>query len=142
FGFSANEQTTVKNPTKCEKLSSDLVETLSRQVLLDFDEICSPRTRRIEVRQFTYSVPARLIGQQLKVHLRHDRSDLSLPSHYVVTLPRLHAHKGQQAPRRIDFRHVIDSLRSKPRTLMRAQLQHDLRLGESWRLCRRMRLPR
>ncbi|MEB3352844.1 MAG: hypothetical protein VKM34_01215 [Cyanobacteriota bacterium] len=87
-------------------------------------------------------MPARLIGQQLTVHLRHDRSDLFLLSRYVETLPRLHAHKGQQAPRRIDFRHAIASLRRKPKALPCTQLQHDLRLGESWRLCRRMRLPR
>jgi hypothetical protein len=34
----------------------------------------SPST--IEVRSVTYSVPSRLIGQQLSVHLRHDRLDL------------------------------------------------------------------
>jgi len=39
-------------------------------------------TSTIEVRQVTYSVPSRLIGQQLTVHLRHDRLDLFLRSHY------------------------------------------------------------
>jgi hypothetical protein len=35
-------------------------------------------TSTIEVRSVTYSVPSRLIGQQLTVHLRHDRLDLFL----------------------------------------------------------------
>jgi len=35
--------------------------------------------------------------------------------------------------RRIDFRHVIESLRRKPRALLRARLQDDLLPGESWR---------
>jgi hypothetical protein len=35
--------------------------------------------------------------------------------------------------RRIDFRHVIDSLRRKPRALLRAQLQADILPGENWR---------
>jgi hypothetical protein len=91
-------------------------------------------TSTIEVRSVTYSVPSRLIGQQLCVHLRHDRLDLFLRSQYVETLPRLHAHKGQKAQRRIDFRHVIESLRRKPRALLRAQLQDDLLPGETWRL--------
>ncbi len=90
-------------------------------------------TSTIEVRSVTYSVPSRLIGQQLSVHLRHDRLDLFLRSQFVETLPRLHARKGQKAPRRIDFRHVIESLRRKPRALLRAQLQNDLLPGEPWR---------
>jgi hypothetical protein len=90
-------------------------------------------TSTIELRSVTYSVPSRLIGQQLTVHLRHDRLDLFLRSQFVETLPRLHARKGQKAPRRIDFRHVIESLRRKPRALLRAQLQNDLLPGEPWR---------
>jgi hypothetical protein len=90
-------------------------------------------TSTIEVRSVTYSVPSRLIGQQLTVHLRHDRLDLFLRSQFVETLPRLHAQKGQKALRRIDFRHVIESLRRKPRALLRAQLQADILPGESWR---------
>jgi hypothetical protein len=91
-------------------------------------------TSTIEVRSVTYSVPSRLIGQQLTVHLRHDRLDLFLRSQFVETLPRLHARKGESgALRRIDFRHVIESLRRKPRALLRAQLQDDLLPGESWR---------
>jgi hypothetical protein len=82
----------------------------------------------------TYSVPSRLIGQQLTVHLRHDRLDLFLRSQFVETLPRLHRRAGASGPlRRIDFRPVIDSLRRKPRALLRAQLQDDILPGESWR---------
>jgi len=90
-------------------------------------------TSTIEVRSVTYSVPSRLIGQQLSVHLRHDRLDLFLRNQFIETLPRLHGQKGQKALRRIDFRHVIDSLRRKPRALLRAQLQDDLLPTDSWR---------
>jgi hypothetical protein len=97
-------------------------------------------TSTIEVRSVTYSVPSRLIGQQLTVHLRHDRLDLFLRSQFIETLPRLYARKGQKALRRIDFRHVIESLRRKPRALLRAQLQDDILPGESWRQLWRMLL--
>ncbi len=91
-------------------------------------------TSTIEVRSVTYSVPSRLIGQQLTVHLRHDRLDLFLRSQFVETLPRLHHRPGDKGRlRRIDFRHVIESLRRKPRALLRAQLQEDILPGESWR---------
>jgi hypothetical protein len=91
-------------------------------------------TSTIEVRSITYSVPSRLIGQQLTVHLRHDRLDLFLRSQFALTLPRLHRRAGESgALRRIDFRHVIESLRRKPRALLRAQLQNDILPSESWR---------
>jgi hypothetical protein len=101
----------------------------------DYDPVVARvrSTSTIEVRSVTYSVPSRLIGQQLTVHLRHDRLDLFLRTQFVETLPRLHARKGQKALRRIDFRHVIESLRRKPRALLRAQLQNDLLPGEPWR---------
>jgi hypothetical protein len=92
------------------------------------------RTSTIQVREVTYSVPSRLIGQQLNVHLHHDRLHLYLGSHYVITLPRLHRRKDQTGPlRRIDFRHLIEGLRKKPRALLRAQLQEDLLPNEAWR---------
>jgi hypothetical protein len=90
-------------------------------------------TSTIEVRSVTYSVPSRLIGHQLTVHLHHDRLDLFLRSQFVETLPRLHPQKGQKALRRIDFRHVIESLRRKPRALLRAQLLDDILPTGSWR---------
>ena len=90
-------------------------------------------TSTIEVRSVTYSIPSRLISQQLTVHLRHDRLDLFLRSQFVETLPRLHRRAGESGPlRRIDFRHVIESLRRKPRALLRAQLQSDLLPGSRW----------
>ncbi len=90
-------------------------------------------TSTIEVRQVTYSVPSRLIGHQLTVHLRHDRLDLFLRSRFIETLPRLHRRAGHKGPlRRIDFRHVIESLRRKPRALLRAQLQADILPGPRW----------
>jgi hypothetical protein len=112
------------------------LQPLPVQRFIDYDPLVVRvrSTSTIEVRQVTYSVPSRLIGQQLTVHLRHDRLDLFLRSQFVETLPRLHQRKGQSGPlRRIDFRHVIESLRRKPRALLRAQLQDDLLPGESWR---------
>ena len=91
-------------------------------------------TSTIQVREVTYSVPSRLIGQQLNVHLRHNRLDLFLGSHHVVRLERLHRPRGHRGPlRRIDFRHLIEGLRRKPRALLRAQLLEDLLPGEAWR---------
>jgi hypothetical protein len=127
-----NNRYEVKGRLEIEQLH---LQPLPIERFADYDPLVARvrSTSTIEVRSVTYSVPSRLIGQQLTVHLRHDRLDLFLRSHYVETLQRLHAQKGQKALRRIDFRHVIESLRRKPRALLRAQLQDDLLPGETWR---------
>jgi hypothetical protein len=127
-----NNRYEVKGRLEIERLH---LQPLPVERFADYDPLTVRvrSTSTIEVRSVTYSVPSRLIGQQLTVHLRHDRLDLFLRSQYTLTLPRLHGHKGQKALRRIDFRHVIESLRRKPRALLRAQLQNDLLPTDSWR---------
>jgi hypothetical protein len=111
------------------------IERLQVQRFADYEPVVARvrSTSTIEVRSVTYSVPSRLIGQQLTVHLRHDRLDLFLRSQFIESIQRLHARKGHRGPlRRIDFRHVIESLRRKPRALLRAQLQADILPGKTW----------
>jgi len=123
----------VKGRLEIERLH---LQPLPVERFADYDPLVSRvrSTSTIEVRSVTYSVPSRLIGHQLTVHLRHDRLDLFLRSQFVETLPRLHRRAGESGPlRRIDFRHVIESLRRKPRALLRAQLQDDLLPDENWR---------
>jgi hypothetical protein len=130
---SLNERPSVQQKLAIERLH---LQPLPVERFADYESLVVRvrSTSTIEVRQVTYSVPSRLIGHQLTVHLRHDRLDLFLRSQFVVTLPRLHARKGEKNRlRRIDFRHVIESLRRKPRALLRAQLQADLLPGENWR---------
>jgi hypothetical protein len=129
---SFNSRHEVKGRLEIERLH---LQPLPVQRCVDYEPLVARvrSTSTIAVRQVTYSVPSRLIGQLLSVHLRHDRLDLFLRSQHIETLPRLHGHKGQKALRRIDFRHVIESLRRKPRALLRAQLQDDLLPTDSWR---------
>ena len=58
----------------------------------------------------TYSVPSRLIGHQLQVHLYANHLELRYQQALVGRLERLHGH-GAAA---IDYRHVIHSLVRKP----------------------------
>lgn len=129
---SFNSRDEVKGRLEIERLH---LQPLPVERFVDYEPLVARvrSTSTIEVRQVTYSVPSWLIGQQLSVHLRHDRLDLFLRSQLVETLPRLHGQKGQKALRRIAFRHVIESLRRKPRALLRALLQDDLLPTGSWR---------
>jgi hypothetical protein len=128
-----NSRTEVAGKLEIERLH---LQPLPVERFADYEPVVATvrSTSTIELRSVTYSVPSRLIGQQLTVHLRHDRLDLFLRSQFVETLPRLHHRPGDKARlRRIDFRHVIESLRRKPRALLRAQLQDDILPGENWR---------
>jgi hypothetical protein len=128
-----NNRYEVKGRLEIERLH---LQPLPVERFADYDPLTVRvrSTSTIEVRSVTYSVPSRLIGQQLTVHLRHDRLDLFLRSQFIETLPRLHHRPGDKSRlRRIDFRHVIESLRRKPRALLRAQLQNDLLPTDSWR---------
>ena len=74
------------------------------------------RNATITVDKVLYSVPARLIGHRLKVHLYDDRLEGFLGPDRLVELPRVRA-LGTKRPQVIDYRHVVASLRRKPQAL-------------------------
>jgi hypothetical protein len=70
-----------------------------------------------------YTVPSRLIGRTLELHLYHDRIVGYLAHQVVVELPRIRAtDKQKRRARCINYRHVIEGLRRKPRAFLRAHL--------------------
>ncbi len=81
----------------------------------------------IDVRCILYSVPSRLIGQQIEIHLYHDRLVGYFAQQQVFELPRVRVkRKGLRRGRCIDYRHVIEALRKKPRAFLFCQWQADL----------------
>jgi hypothetical protein len=89
----------------------------------------------ISIRCMLYSVPSRLIGHSLTIHLYHDRLVGFVGTTQVVTLPRLHV-SGSEAIRRarsINYRHVVESLRRKPRAFLYCDWQNDLLPDDDWR---------
>lgn len=89
----------------------------------------------IHVRCVTYTVPSRLKGETLTVHLHHDRLLGFVGRVQVVELVRIHV-PGSRAIRRarsINYRHVIDSLRLKPRALLSCTWQQDLMPDDNYR---------
>lgn len=89
----------------------------------------------ITVRCITYTVPSRLIGHQLTVHLYHDRLEGFLNTEPVVNLPRIYVPKDspKRRGRCVNYRHVIDSLRLKPRAFLQCTWQQDLLPNEEYR---------
>lgn len=87
----------------------------------------------IDVRCVLYTVPARLIGRQLELHLYHDRIVGYLHRQVVVELPRLRPDgKGKRRARCINYRHVAPGLRRKPRAFLYCTWQQDLLPDEQW----------
>lgn len=87
----------------------------------------------ISVRRALYSVPARLIGERLRVHIYDDRLALFLGGRALMTLTRVRPTVGNQRVRCIDYRHVISWLARKPRALAGLTFRDELLPGASWR---------
>jgi hypothetical protein len=81
----------------------------------------------VEVRCVLYTVPSRLIGRQLELRLYHDRILGYLGNHQVVDLPRVRiTEPDKRRGRCINYRHVIEGLRRKPRAFIYCTWQEDL----------------
>ncbi len=89
----------------------------------------------ISVRCILYTVPSRLVGQRLTLHLYHDRLVGFVGTTKVVELPRLHVHRSAKLRRArcVNYRHVIESLRRKPRAFLYCTWQDDLLPNDEYR---------
>lgn len=89
----------------------------------------------IQVRCILYSVPSRLVGQQLRVHLYHDRLMGYLGQQQVFELPRVRVAAGspKRRARCINYCHIIEGLRRKPRAFIYCTWQQDILPNDQWR---------
>ena len=71
------------------------------------------------LRRVFYSVPSRLIGHRLNVHLYDDRLDCFLGSTHLLSLRRGRPPQGRgKHGHVVDYHHVIHALRRKPMALL------------------------
>jgi len=94
----------------------------------DFSEVVARVTSSatIDVRRVTYTVPSRLNGETLRIHLYHDRLSCYLGSTSVVILDRIYPEGRTNRARNINYKHVIKSLSRKPQAFRYSQLRDDL----------------
>jgi hypothetical protein len=69
-----------------------------------------------------YSVPSRLIGEQVEARLYMDRVEIWYGQRKLEEMPRL---RGRQK-HRVDYRHIIDWLLRKPGALENYRYRHEL----------------
>jgi hypothetical protein len=70
------------------------------------------------LRKVFYSVPSRLIGHRLRVHLYDDRLECFQGATHIITLRRGRAQTNGKHGHVVDYRHVIHSLRCKSMALL------------------------
>lgn len=102
---------------------------LPQRRIADYEVLSATVSNRstIDVRCILYSVPSRLIGRRLELHLYHDRLLGYFSNQQVFELTRVRvSDKTKRRGRCIDYRHVIDGLRRKPRAFLYCQWQQDL----------------
>lgn len=76
----------------------------------------------VRVKHNTYSVPSRLIGQTLKVHIYDERLELRYGDSLQLTVPRLMGRNGHC----INYRHIIWSLVQKPGAFAQYRYREEL----------------
>ena len=115
-------------------------ESMTLQVLpvdrfMDYGELSLKVTRSstVDVKKVLYTVPSRLIGETVRVHLYHDRLVFYVGQALTLTLPRVYQKAGQERARRIDYRHLIHSLSIKPQAFRFLQFRDDLLPTETYR---------
>ena len=90
----------------------------------------------IRVKGIGYSVPSRLIGHTLKVHLYDDRLECFVGGDHVITLQRKRS--KNRNPNHINYRHVIGSLSKKPQAfrayIYREHLFPTLAFRQAWKV--------
>jgi hypothetical protein len=101
----------------------------------DFTEqvVAVTTSSTIEVKRVLYTVPARLIGERLRLHIFDERIEGYVGSVRALTLPRVYAVSHERRARRIDYRHVIASLARKPQAFRYSQLRDELLPNATYR---------
>lgn len=90
------------------------------------------RTSTIVLKRVTYTVPSRLVGSRLMVHLFDSKLDLWCAGEHTLTLARVYSIKMQRV-RSIDYRHVIDALVKKPRAFRHSLWRDELLPTDEYR---------
>jgi hypothetical protein len=116
------------------------LQSLPKYRFMDYAEISVKVTSSstIDVKRGLYSVPSRLIGETLRIHLYHDKLIGFVGQTQVLDLLRVYPGTPTGRVRRIDYRHVIHALAAKPQAFrfsnFRDELFPDDRYRQLWQI--------
>ena len=105
-----------------------LLSALPAHRFIDYTELSVKVTSSstLSVKRCLYTVPSRLIGETVKIHLYHDRLEGFIGQTRVITLARVYPNSPAGRARRINYRHIIHSLAAKPQAFRFSQFRDDI----------------
>jgi len=108
---------------------------LPKYRFMDYSELSAKVTTSstIAVKRGLYTVPSRLIGETLRIHLYHDKLIGFVGQTQVIELPRVYPGTPEGRVRRIDYRHVIHSLAAKPQAFRFSNFRDELFPNDNYR---------
>jgi transposase InsO family protein len=111
------------------------LQALPGERFMDYSELSLKVTRSstLEVKRVLYTVPSRMIGENVRVHVYHDRLAFFIGQTLTSTLARVYPKAGQERGRCIDYRHIIHSLSAKPQAFRFLQFRDELLPTETYR---------
>ncbi|MCZ6488715.1 MAG: IS21 family transposase, partial [Gammaproteobacteria bacterium] len=104
------------------------LQALPTNRFIDYIELTAKVTTSstISVKRGLYTVPSRLIGEAIQVHLYHDRLACFVGQTLVITLPRAYPTHPAGRARCINYHHIIHSLAAKPQAFRFSQFREDI----------------
>ena len=111
------------------------LQALPGERFMDYSELSLKVTRSstLEVKRVLYTVPSRMIGENVRVHVYHDRLAFFIGQTLTSTLARIYPQAGQERARCIDYRHIIHSLSAKPQAFRFLQFRDELLPTDTYR---------
>ena len=124
------------NMRKQDKIEEERqhLQPLPLQRTADYTEkvVAVSTSSTIQIKRVLYTVPSRLIGEKLRVHIYDNRLEVYLGSTHTATLARAFASDNNHRARQVNYRHVITSLVKKPQAFRYSHLRDDLLPNETY----------
>lgn len=126
------------NSRKRDKIEEERqhLQPLPLQRTIDYTELIVrvSTSSTILVKRVLYTVPSRLIGESLRVHIYDNRLDVYFGATHTATLTRKFTSDNNHRARQVDYRHVIASLERKPQAFRYSQLRDDLLPDDTYKM--------
>jgi len=104
------------------------LQPLPDQPGMDYSELLVKVTSQstINVARGLYTVESQLVGEQLRIRLNEKSLEIYHNNQYLMDIERAFPSSSKTRARRIDFRHIIDSLVQKPQAFRNSTLRDDI----------------
>ncbi len=118
-----------------------ILKPLPKERFMDYQVLSTKvtTTSTILIKTTLYTVPSKLIGENIKVHLYHDKLECFVGNHMVEALVRVYPTDAHSKARCINYKHVIDSLFKKPQAFRYSNIRDELMPSQDyaklWIIC-------